>query len=162
MTIFERLAGVLRRFPFLIIIPYRVHKYFQAKFTLGVVGVVLNKEQQVLLVEHVFHPVVPWGLPGGWVDQDEDPALAIKREVYEELGIIVDEVTLLSLEKNKLRHLDIAYVCHVTKDEVVKLSFELTDYGWFDLNELPRLHKFHWLALQKVRQQLQSNEEYGI
>ena len=162
MTIFERLAGVLRRFPFLIIIPYHIHKYMQAKFTVGVVGIVLNSQQQVLLVEHVFHPVIPWGLPGGWVDQDEDPALAIKRELHEELGIIIKQVDLIILEKNKHRHLDIAYVCYALDDEVTKLSFELTDYGWFDLNNLPPLHKFHWVALQKVQQQLQNDEEYAI
>ena len=47
----------------------------------------LMTQGQVLLVEHVFHPYAPWGLPGGWIDRNESPSqTAVIRELQEELN----------------------------------------------------------------------------
>lgn len=158
MTFFERLATVLRRFPFLLIVPYQILKIFQPKFTVGVVGVVLNDKQEVLLVEHVFHPTVPWGLPGGWVDKDEDPSLAVTREIQEELGIEATVTDLLLLNKSHPHHLDIAFLCRTDNPTVRDLSYELTDYGWYAFDTLPPLHKFQYSALQIVKTRLQDED----
>ena len=56
----------------------------------GAVGVIaLNDKNEVLVVEQYRHPMgkVMWEPPAGLLDKpDEDPLIAIKRELYEETG----------------------------------------------------------------------------
>ncbi|MBZ0287924.1 MAG: NUDIX hydrolase, partial [Anaerolineae bacterium] len=78
-------AMTIRRAPWLAITARALWRIRQARFSAGVVGVVFNDAGDVLLVEHVFHPYTPWGLPGGWVDHREDPARTLEREMREEL-----------------------------------------------------------------------------
>ncbi len=56
----------------------------------GAVGVIaLNDKNEVLVVEQYRHPLgkVMWEPPAGLLDKpDEDPLVAIKRELYEETG----------------------------------------------------------------------------
>lgn len=153
MNLRQKLSTLLQRFPFLISIPYFIYRQFQAKYTLGVVGLVLNREGKILLVEHVFHPVCPWGLPGGWVDRNEDPALAIQREMREELAleIVVKRVLLVGMKEKG--HLDLAYLCEA-QNEVGALSFELTGFQWADHHDLPPLHSFHYQAISQIYTEL--------
>lgn len=61
----------------------------------GAAGAIFNDSGQVLLLEHVFRPHYPWGLPGGWVEHGETPAEAARREVEEELGLRIEVKELL-------------------------------------------------------------------
>ena len=145
----HKLAVVLRKVPFAVKIAYYLYRFFQSKYTVGVVGVVLNTERQVLLVEHVFHPKLPWGLPGGWVGWNEDPANALVRELKEELDLEVTIEAIVKVRRTHRFHLDISYLCS-TMDVVGDLSFELLEYGWYDLDALPVLHTFHTQSIQQV------------
>ena len=71
---------------------------FMPRQHVGVVGVLFNQMGQVLLAEHVFRPLFPWGLPGGWIGRGEDPAKALEREFEEELGLQVMVKQLLLCE----------------------------------------------------------------
>lgn len=53
--------------------------------------VITDLADQVLLLRHSYGPKV-WALPGGGVKRGEDPALAAKREVAEELGITLGTI----------------------------------------------------------------------
>ncbi|MGB1285729.1 MAG: NUDIX hydrolase [Aggregatilineales bacterium] len=148
---YRRLATVVQAAPILIRIPYFFYRRIQPRYTVGVIGVVMNPAGQVLLVEHVFHPEIPWGLPGGWIGRNEAPQDAVMREIREELSLIVESVSLLHMEKTEDNHLDIAFLCQVAPDsEIGTLSYELLSYKWHDPGTLPRLHKFHYDTIQKV------------
>jgi 8-oxo-dGTP pyrophosphatase MutT (NUDIX family) len=121
----------------------------QAKFSAGVVGVVFNNVGEVLLVEHVFHPYTPWGLPGGWVDNREDPARTIERELLEELQLTVEVGPVLLVKVDYGNHIDFAYLCRPV-NSVGELSNELLDYRWTNLNDLPQLHSFHHRAITRA------------
>jgi len=69
----QRVAHLMRRFPFLYPLISRVIGLFAARFTVGVTGVVFNERGEILLLEHVFRGRHPWGLPGGWVDDMNGP-----------------------------------------------------------------------------------------
>jgi 8-oxo-dGTP diphosphatase len=125
----------------------------QPRFTAGVVGVVLNVKGEVLLVEHVFHPRTPWGLPGGWMERGESPARALCRELQEETGVqvTVSHPLLIDTGYYYRTHLDIAYLCHAQND-VRELSSELLDYRWASLDDLPSLLPFHQAAALAARE----------
>ncbi len=142
-------AGVVRRAPWLMLIARQVWRWRQAKFSAGVVGVVLNEAGEILLVEHVFHPYTPWGLPGGWVERGEDPAQTVQRELCEELQLAVEVGPVLLVKPDPHQHLDIAYLCYPL-NEVGRLSSELLGYQWLRPEQLPRLHAFHDLAVQQA------------
>lgn len=61
----------------------------------GVTGAVLDDAGRVLLVRHRYMP--GWQLPGGGVDRGEPPALAVLRELREEVGLRGGEAAFLGL-----------------------------------------------------------------
>lgn len=70
-------------------------RLFSPKNRVGAVGVIFNDIGEILMVEHVFRPDFAWGLPGGWVEPGEDPAVAVAREIHEELNLAVSVKKLL-------------------------------------------------------------------
>lgn len=146
----QGLARVLPRIPGLIPLSFPIYRFFRPKYSMGVVGVLFNEAGEVLLVEHVFHPRTPWGLPGGWVDNNEDPQAAVSRELREELSIQATPLIIISAEKTIYNHLDLAYLCQ-TQDSVGRLSYELLAYRWFPLHQLPPLVRFHREAIQQAK-----------
>lgn len=144
----HRLARSLARIPGLIVLAFPFYRFLRPKYSMGVVGLLFNEAGEVLLVEHVFHPRIPWGLPGGWVDHDEDPQHAVLRELREELSIHATALMVVTAEKTLRNHLDLAYLCQ-THDSVGTLSYELLAYRWFPLDHLPPLLRFHYEAIQR-------------
>ncbi len=79
----------------------------EAEFIPGIAGTFPSKriaaaalirdaDDRFLLVEPVYKPT--WLLPGGVVEQDEDPAAACAREVREELGLDLTPGRLLVVD----------------------------------------------------------------
>lgn len=138
----KRIAGFFRRFPLLGAVGQRVYQFSQAHYTVGAVAVVMDGPGQVLLLEHVYHPIHPWGLPGGWVNRRENPADAVVRELWEETGLHVTVLypllTAIGIYPN---HLDIAYACTVDGGDI-RLSDEILSYAWVDPAELPPMYRF--------------------
>ena len=152
-----KLSHFLRRNSWIVAFAYRIKRVFQPKYTMGVVGVIFDNQQRILLVEHVFHPKRPWGLPGGWIDRREDPKDALERELQEELQLSVNMGNILLAEFHHGNHLDLAYVCQPIS-EIGELSFELLQYRWFNIEDMPKLHRFHHNAItQAINLQTKSN-----
>lgn len=148
------IARIFSAYPWTLRIPYYLYRFFQTKYSMGVVGIIWNEQGEVLLVEHVFHPRHRWGLPGGWIGNDEKPADALIRELEEELGLLATAETLVLFDKTQRNHLDFAYTCSI-QNTVQKLSGELLAYDWFAPNALPKLHPFQYQAIinaQKLRE----------
>jgi ADP-ribose pyrophosphatase YjhB (NUDIX family) len=149
----QRIAHFVRQNPLLIKVAYYTYRFIQPKFTIGVVGIVWNTHHEVLLVEHIFHPKLPWGLPGGWVGWNEDPAVAVVRELHEELGLVCTIQATIHLEKTQYHHMDMAFLC-IASNDIQTVSNELLGYRWFRVDELPHMHKFHYDAIQKAYAQV--------
>jgi ADP-ribose pyrophosphatase YjhB (NUDIX family) len=117
-------------------------RLFAPKHRVGVGVVVLDEVGQVLLLKHVFHPDFPWGLPGGWLDRDEAPDAAARRELWEETGLQGTIEAILMIERERYpSHLGIAYLATVEPGQVV-VSGEILEACWFDVADLPPLLPF--------------------
>lgn len=115
---------------------------------IGVVLVVMNDAEQVLLLRHVFHSYAPWGLPGGWLNRQEAPAEGVLRELKEETGLTAVLHTILFADKqHNPPHLGIAYLGQLQGGSL-HLNAEIVEAGWFSFNKLPgSLLPFHRDAL---------------
>src|SRR3954467_14098658 len=86
----------------------RIVRTTQTTFTVSVTAIVVNDRRETLLLNHVLRPRSGWGFPGGFLDEDEAPHEAIKREVMEETGL---ELADLKLKRTMVRgrHLEIIF-----------------------------------------------------
>ncbi len=163
----RRIAYLLRRFPWTGKLLQWGVRLVQPRFTLGVIGVLLDAPQdalqdapldapldapqmRVLLVEHVFHTRHPWGLPGGWMNRGEDPAQTVEREFYEETGLKVRAVHPLVIQRGWWsHHMDVVFLCVLDGgDQQVRLNGELLGWDWFPVHALPPLAALHRNAIQ--------------
>jgi len=76
-----------------------------------VVGILLNKNGQILITKRRNNQFMPdyWELPGGRIEVDENKKDSLKRELFEELGVTVNKISL--------KHT----MCHQYPDKVVQL-----------------------------------------
>lgn len=160
-TLFHRIAFTLRRVPFVMGLPYAIYKFWQPKYTIGVMGVVFNDAGQVLIVEHVFHPYRPWGLPGGWIGRNENPEEAVARELKEELELEVRVTGIAHTNITERYHLDMAFLCQPLTD-IGALSFELLNYRWCDVDALPNLYPFQMDAVHKAQAATATSKPYSV
>jgi len=148
----RRVAALLRRYPRLGVTLQRTVRLIQPRFTAGVVGVLCDPQRErVLLVEHVYHARTPWGLPGGWMDRDEDPARTVEREFAEETGLQVRAVRplMIVLGTQWRRHLDVVFLVELREaNQAIRLCDELLSYRWAALDELPPLVSLHRRAIE--------------
>jgi len=105
------------------------------------VVVFVVEDDHVLLVERANDPAKgTWVLPAGFVEPDEDPRDAAKRETLEETGLIVEITQLVDVmhrpDPQGLADLVIAYRARVTGG-VLKADDDAADAGWFSHDALP-------------------------
>jgi len=83
-----------------------------------------------------------WDLPGGDLDFGEDPQRSMLREIKEETGIEVRELTPFDVEahiNSRGQHwITIAYRAKAEKD-TVKISWEHDDHKWVNEDEFSQL-----------------------
>ena len=87
-----------------------------------------------------------WSVPGGAIDPDEQPAQACVREVYEETGLVVRPMRLLSVEthpRTTYPNGDVAqaivavFACTIVGGELGSIDGESTDLVFVAPDELP-------------------------
>ena len=147
----RRIATLLRRAPWAGYIAQALWRMWQPWVTVGAVGVIFNDDGRLLVVEHVFHPKFPWGLPGGWMARNEDPDQTVWREVHEETALRIKVVKPLLIAHTAWlpRHLDLAYLCYASRDAgEIRLSSELLAYQWIDPVQCPPMALFHKRAVE--------------
>ncbi|MDX1614712.1 MAG: NUDIX hydrolase [Candidatus Promineifilaceae bacterium] len=104
----------------------------------GVALVAFNNRGQVLMLRHVFHPVTPWGLPGGWLGRNENPADCALRELAEETGLHAELGPVVYLTHEPVPpHLGIVFRGRIADASKLTLNSEILEAGWFELTDLP-------------------------
>jgi len=108
---------------------------FQTSFTVSAAGIITNDKGEILLLDHILRPVSGWGLPGGFMDIGEQPETTLHRELREETGIELTDVSL-ELVRTLHTHIEIIFTGRGVGEPSVK-SREITDLGWFSLDKMP-------------------------
>ncbi len=112
-----------------------VSRSVQVKFTVSAAGIILNDAGEVLLLDHVLRPDSGWGIPGGFMDLGEQPEAAFRREIMEETGIEVRDVSLHRIRTLR-RHIEVIFIAKGVGEPSVK-SREIRGLGWFPVDALP-------------------------
>lgn len=145
------LGKLLQKSPWAIVLGHRLWRFTRPRFTAGAVGVIFNASGNVLLVDHVFHTPISWGLPGGYIEHNENPSEGLARELREELALEVEVTQVIYVDRTYGNHLDFAYLCHAL-NEIGVISTELTGYDWYPLDKLPPLRDFQVQAIEQASQ----------
>ncbi len=106
----------------------------QNKFTASVVAIVTNDNKEVLVLDHLIRPGASWGLPGGFLEPNENPFDGIKREIFEETGLEIENIELLRVRTIR-KHIEILFRADGFGKAEIK-SREIKDLGWFGLDNL--------------------------
>lgn len=131
-------------------------------------GYVLNHDGDILLVK--MDSEHPWSLPGGHIDPGETPYDALKREVWEELGIQINvlgsknsfyeshvrpyplpisihEVQYEHRSGARVKKLEFWYFTHIRDDDEMRIDgSEIVDAQWMspdDMLALPAEHDIY-------------------
>ena len=105
------------------------------------VKVVIQNSGDVLCIKNSYHYEL-WSFVGGGVKRREKPSDAARREVREEVGITVRDLTYCGvIESDAEGKRDIIYVFTATSSTRTfeKDDFEVDRAEWFSGNELPDL-----------------------
>jgi 2-dehydropantoate 2-reductase len=101
--------------------------------------IVCNSRKEVLLIERK-NPPYGWAIPGGFVDYGETVEEAAKRELLEETGIKVEEISLLGIysdPKRDPRFHTISMVYYAFSDEKPVAGDDAKNAMFFNINGLP-------------------------
>jgi 8-oxo-dGTP diphosphatase len=127
-SIFRHLPGPVRR---------RVVRLGQRRFTVTAGAFVFDDEGRILLLEHEFRADSRWGMPGGFLEQGEQPDEALRRELREEVSLEVSDVELyFARTLRKPRQVEMYFACKAVS-AATPSSFEIRKAQWFDTNNLP-------------------------
>jgi ADP-ribose pyrophosphatase YjhB (NUDIX family) len=103
---------------------------------MGVCAVIGDAQGRVLLAHHSYRQR-PWGLPGGFIRQREDPAVALTRELVEELGVTAVVGPVLAAEMSG-RHLTLYYQVSIAAAPRPD-GIEIDTFRYATRDEIPQL-----------------------
>jgi len=105
---------------------------------------VVFKNNQVLLVKRspqLSTEPGKWALPAGFMERDEYLQQAVEREIREETGYAVKNITLLTINHhpnqphNDRQNICFVFFCEAT-EKIGEKDWESSDVKWFDLDNL--------------------------
>ena len=86
------------------------------------------------------HNALKWEFPGGKIEPGETPEQCIKREIFEELGVVITVYEKLQavLHNYPMYCIElIPFICHIQSGKIE--CKEHNNYQWLDINNLPLL-----------------------
>lgn len=120
--------------------------------TLGVRVLVLRGTDEVLLVRHAYRQ--GWFLPGGGVERGETLQDAAIRELREEAGVAIAEVTLVGVYSNltRVQNDHVVLFSATFEGDVGDHDHEIAEAAFFPLSALPEdLHRTTARRLEELR-----------
>jgi len=106
-------------------------------------ALITNNKGQVLLVKRGIKPKFGyWDLPGGFLEEGEDPIQGLKREMKEELGVEIYNIRYLGVYMDwyecgyNMSTLNIIYSAKIKSGKIRPMS-DVGDIKWFNKSKIP-------------------------
>jgi mutator protein MutT len=107
-------------------------------------GLVLDDAGRILLARRAREPDEgKWDLPGGFLDEGEDPREALRRELDEETGLQVEPLEFFDVvvdrygdDEDAQHTLNLYWTCRVVSGEPEPAD-DVAELRWFARDELP-------------------------
>lgn len=125
-------------------------------------AIIISPERKVLLIERGREPYMgKWALPGGFINMDEELDVACRRELEEETGIRVGELTqfkAFGAVHRDPRHRTISVLFYAFTDSELLASAgdDAARAQWFPVNDLPELAFDHLQILEEFKNEILS------
>lgn len=120
-----------------------------------------SKVPSLLLIKRKNEPFKgKWALPGGFVNENEDLAIAAKRELKEETSLIINDLKQLQAFGKPFRDprqhtVSVAFMGFADDNAKAVAADDASEVGWFLVNDLPELAFDHTeivnFALDKIK-----------
>lgn len=111
-----------------------------AKPAPGTEAVILDEDERVLLGRRVFDPGAgKWDLPGGFLEEHEDPVAALRREVREETGLELEEPEFVGFYLEPYDNRTVLCITWLARSSggTAVAGDDLAEVRWFEPDELP-------------------------
>ncbi len=130
-------------------IQFFIMRFLNDEFLVGVIAVIFNNKNQILLLEHTYRQT-PWSLPGGYLKAGEHPKEGAEREIREEtsMKVKVDKLLETSTDPQTAR-LEISCYGKFISGKF-KPSDEVINFGFFDYDSLPMIGKRQKKLIEKA------------
>lgn len=116
---------------------WRVLWLVNPSFLVGVTGVVLDDNGQVLLLRHRFWRAGSWGLPSGMAKRGESMEQAFVREVREETALQIGDVRLIRVVSGFRLRLELHFAARITGGVLALDGREILEASFFAPDNLP-------------------------
>ena len=110
--------------------------------TLGVSGIVFNKQKQILLIQRNQPPAMGfWSIPGGKLEAGESLAEACQREIKEETGLHIEVKNIVAVVERRVEgfhYVIIDYLALLTDEENRQptAQTDVSEARWISLEHL--------------------------
>lgn len=106
-------------------------------------AIITNKDGQILLAKRSIKPKLGyWDLPGGFLEDGEDPQEGVRREVREELGVELNVGRIVGIYVDSYDHgitvntINIIYECLIKTGELTPMD-DINEVAWFNKDDIP-------------------------
>ena len=124
------------------------------KPSLAVDAIVINADK-ILLIKRGKEP---WkgmlAFPGGFVEQGEDPEVAVIRELKEECGLdgVVEKLVCVKGDPNRDPRGHVVSIAYLVNAQGIPLAGDdAADAAWYDLSEIKELAGDHMSMLENIQ-----------
>lgn len=117
------------------------------------------KDDKILLAHNSNFPKNRYSIIAGFVEPGETLEECVKREVMEEVGIKIKNVTYFGSQPWPFPHsLMIGFISEYESGEICVDNYEITDAGWFDVDNLPELPSKMSISMEIIDWYLKSQQ----
>lgn len=106
----------------------------------GQKAIIVNSENKILLLQRSDKSSLggKWSLPGGALEEGENPYEAIQREIDEETELKVTDIKPFHIKSSQNKDKDfvviVGYICKIVSEKIT-LNWEHTDFKWLTKEE---------------------------